>query len=56
MNFHLRNFSIGMLPSIGAGETSKTDSLHRASALTPLNLLRIRQQARAVVGRNGQRH
>ena len=34
--------TIGMLPPIGAGETSKADSLHRASALTPLNLLRIR--------------
>lgn len=34
--------AIGNLPPINAGETSSTDFLHRASALTPLNLSRIR--------------
>ena len=30
------------LPPIGSGQTSKSDSLHRSRALTPLNLQRIR--------------
>ena len=34
--------TIGDLPPIAAGETNKTDPLHRASALSPLNLQRIR--------------
>ena len=33
--------TIGNLPPIAAGETNKTDPLHRASALSPLNLQRI---------------
>ena len=34
--------TIGDLPPIAAGEINKTDPLHRASALSPLNLQRIR--------------
>ena len=34
--------TIGDLPPIAAGETNKTDPLHRASALSPLNLQRIK--------------
>lgn len=33
---------IGHLPAIGAGSVSTTDPLHRARALTPINLRRIR--------------
>jgi DNA (cytosine-5)-methyltransferase 1 len=33
---------ISSLPKVAAGETDKTDSLHRARSLTPLNLERIR--------------
>ena len=34
--------TIGDLPPIAAGETNMTDPLHRASALSPLNLQRIK--------------
>jgi DNA (cytosine-5)-methyltransferase 1 len=34
--------TIGELPPIGAGEICQTDPFHRASALSPKNLLRIR--------------
>lgn len=34
--------TIGDLPPIAAGEANKTDPLHRASALSPLNLQRIK--------------
>lgn len=33
--------TIGNLPPLAAGESSKNDPLHRASALTPINLQRI---------------
>lgn len=36
----VRDF-IGELPPVAAGEISKTDPLHRASNLSPINLLRI---------------
>jgi len=34
--------AIGMLPAIESGETCKTDPLHKARSLTPLNLKRIK--------------
>lgn len=44
--------TIGNLPPIKAGETSRNDPLHRASALTPLNLLRIKATSEGGSWRN----
>lgn len=42
-NYHTVAQTISHLPSIAAGEVCPTDPLHRASALSELNLRRIRQ-------------
>ena len=44
--------TIGNLPPLAAGESSKIDSLPRASALTPLFKLLVRGE----VGENGRKH